>query len=229
MHGSRLARRDLLRAQVLLDRDRVVGAALDRRVVGDDHALAAADPADAGDDAGARDGVVAVLAVHPGRGQRAQLEERAARGRAAGRPGRGPAACRGRCASSRAASRPPCRTPRQPLAQLVDELLHLRCHTHEPPRRWLTIANHASPTALRWRDEALGKEPERLGDHVRGTGPPDLVHRVTTSEEQAVDPGQQRDNCLVLIFGTHPRRCRGGSRGTASDALGGPAPRLACC
>ena len=32
--------RDLLRAQVLLDGHRVVGAALDRRVVGDDHALA---------------------------------------------------------------------------------------------------------------------------------------------------------------------------------------------
>ena len=40
-----------LRAQVLLDRDRVVGAALDGRVVGDHHDLAAADPADAGDDA----------------------------------------------------------------------------------------------------------------------------------------------------------------------------------
>ena len=67
----------LLRAQVLLDRDRVVGAALDGGVVGDDHALAARDPADAGDDAGRGDGVAAVV-VHPGRGQRAQLEERAA-------------------------------------------------------------------------------------------------------------------------------------------------------
>ena len=36
--------RDLLRPQVLLDRHRVVGAALDGRVVGDDHALAPADP-----------------------------------------------------------------------------------------------------------------------------------------------------------------------------------------
>ena len=36
--------RDLLRAQVLLHRHRVVGAALDRGVVGDDHALAAATP-----------------------------------------------------------------------------------------------------------------------------------------------------------------------------------------
>ena len=36
--------RDLLRAQMLLDRDRVVGAAFDRRVVGDDHALASRTP-----------------------------------------------------------------------------------------------------------------------------------------------------------------------------------------
>ena len=43
--------RDLLRAQVLLHRDRIVGAALDRRVVGDDQHLAARHAADAGDDA----------------------------------------------------------------------------------------------------------------------------------------------------------------------------------
>ncbi len=67
--------RDGLRAQVLLDRHRVVGAALDRRVVGDHHDLAAADPADAGDDAGGRH----AAAVHVVRRQRAQLEERAAR------------------------------------------------------------------------------------------------------------------------------------------------------
>ena len=45
---------DLLGAQVLLDGHRVVRAALDGGVVGDDHALAAADPADAGDDPGGR-------------------------------------------------------------------------------------------------------------------------------------------------------------------------------
>ena len=43
--------RDLLRAQVLLDRHRVVGAALHRRVVGDDHAFLPVDAADAGDHA----------------------------------------------------------------------------------------------------------------------------------------------------------------------------------
>ena len=45
---------DLLRAQVLLDGDRVVGAALHRRVVGDDQHFAARDAADAGDEPGAR-------------------------------------------------------------------------------------------------------------------------------------------------------------------------------
>ena len=65
---------DVLGAQVLLHRDRVVGAALDRGVVGDDHALAAHDPADAGDDAGARHLVV----VHAVRGELRQLQERRA-------------------------------------------------------------------------------------------------------------------------------------------------------
>ena len=51
--ARRLLKRDLLRAEVLLDRHREVGAALDRRVVGDDDDLAPADPADAGDDPGA--------------------------------------------------------------------------------------------------------------------------------------------------------------------------------
>ena len=67
--------RDLLRAQVLLDRHRVVRAALDGRVVGDDDAGRALDPADAGDDAGAR----GVVVVQAGGGERAQLQERGAR------------------------------------------------------------------------------------------------------------------------------------------------------
>jgi hypothetical protein len=44
--------RDLLRAEVLLDRERVVRAALHGRVVRDDHALAALDDTDPGDDPG---------------------------------------------------------------------------------------------------------------------------------------------------------------------------------
>jgi hypothetical protein len=64
--------RDLLRPQVLLHRDRVVGAALDRGVVGDDHAAPARHHADPGDDARGR----RVAAVHAVRGERGQLEER---------------------------------------------------------------------------------------------------------------------------------------------------------
>ena len=67
--------RDLLRAQVLLHGERVVRAALHRRVVRDDHALAALDDADAGDDPGRRR--VAVVEL-PG-GERVQLEERRSR------------------------------------------------------------------------------------------------------------------------------------------------------
>ena len=66
--------RDFLRAQVLLHRHRIVGAALHRRVVGDDHAFAAGHPADARDDACGGN----VAAVHAVRGQRRQLEDRRA-------------------------------------------------------------------------------------------------------------------------------------------------------
>ncbi len=66
---------DLLGAQVLLDRDRVVGAALHRGVVGDDHALAPGHPADAGDDARRGHGVV-VDAVG---GELRELEKRRSR------------------------------------------------------------------------------------------------------------------------------------------------------
>ena len=73
--GQAVVERDLLRPQVLLHRERIVGAALDRRVVGDDQHLAAGHPADAGDQAGA--GRVAV--VEPGGRERRDLEERRAR------------------------------------------------------------------------------------------------------------------------------------------------------
>ena len=66
---------DLLRAQVLLHREREVRAALHGRVVRDDHALPALDDADAGDDPGR--GRLAVVQL-PG-GERAELEERGAR------------------------------------------------------------------------------------------------------------------------------------------------------
>ena len=63
---------DLRGPEDLLDRPRVAGAALHRRVVGGDHALDALDDADAGDHAGADREVRAPA------GQRRQLEERRA-------------------------------------------------------------------------------------------------------------------------------------------------------
>jgi hypothetical protein len=66
---------DLLRAQMLLDRHRVVGAALDRRVVGDDHAVGSGDRCDPGHDP--RRG--RVVAIHAVGSQRGELEERRAR------------------------------------------------------------------------------------------------------------------------------------------------------
>ena len=73
--GQTVLARDVLRAQVLLHRHRIVGAALDRGVVADDDAFASRDAADAGDDAGRGD----VVVVHPVGRELRQLEERRAR------------------------------------------------------------------------------------------------------------------------------------------------------
>ena len=90
--GQAVVQRHLLRPQVLLHRHRVVRAALDGRVVGDDDALASRDAADAGDEPapGASSSYMPV-----GR-QRRELEEAGCRGRAACRRGHAAAACRGR-------------------------------------------------------------------------------------------------------------------------------------
>ena len=64
--------RDLLGPKVLLDRHREVGAALDRGVVGDQHALNALDHRDPGHDARSR----RVAVVEAVRGERRKLEER---------------------------------------------------------------------------------------------------------------------------------------------------------
>ena len=66
---------DLLGAQVLLDRHRVVGAAFHGGIVGDDHAFGAFDPADAGDQPGCR----CIVVVHAVGGKLADLEEGRAR------------------------------------------------------------------------------------------------------------------------------------------------------
>ena len=63
---------DLLRAQVLLHRQREVGAALHGRVVRDDDALLTLDDADPGDDPGRRSGALVEV---PG-SERVQLEQR---------------------------------------------------------------------------------------------------------------------------------------------------------
>ena len=94
---------DLLRAQVLLDGERIVGAALHRRVVRHDHAWPPAHPADAGDEPRARQ----IVVVDAMRGERRQLEERRARDRAAhprARRARSLPAC---ACLARAASLPP--------------------------------------------------------------------------------------------------------------------------
>ena len=59
---------------MLLHRHRIVGAALDGGIVGDDDAFAAADAADPGDQARGMD----VAAIETMRGERRQLEERRA-------------------------------------------------------------------------------------------------------------------------------------------------------
>jgi hypothetical protein len=74
--GQPVLRRDLLRAQVLLHREREVRAAFHRGVVAHDHAFHAADAANTRNQAGAGRGVGAVLfLVDVQRGQRTDLEK----------------------------------------------------------------------------------------------------------------------------------------------------------
>ena len=99
-----VVQRDLLRAQVLLDRQREVRAALDRRVVGDDHDLAPVHAPDA-----------RRRSRRPARRRRRGRARRAARAR--GTALRGPAAARrararAACRATRGARRPPARRPR---------------------------------------------------------------------------------------------------------------------
>ncbi len=66
--------RDLLGSQMLLYGHRVIGPALDRRIVGDDHAQSSAHRADPGDDPGGR----CLIVVHPLGSEWGDLEERGA-------------------------------------------------------------------------------------------------------------------------------------------------------
>ena len=70
--GQTVLRCDLLGAQMLLHRHRIICSALDRRVVGDDHDLAAVDKADAGDQPRAMD----VALVHAEGGESADFQKR---------------------------------------------------------------------------------------------------------------------------------------------------------
>ncbi len=72
--GQAILECHILRAQVLPDSDRIVGAALHGRVIGDDHALETIDAADSRDDAARRDPVAVELMP----GELRDLEERRA-------------------------------------------------------------------------------------------------------------------------------------------------------
>jgi hypothetical protein len=71
--GEAILQSDLLGAEVLLDGERIVGAALDSGVVGNNDTFAAVNAANAGDDAGGRHPVVVVALVG---GELREFEER---------------------------------------------------------------------------------------------------------------------------------------------------------
>ena len=73
--GQPILRRNLLGPEVFFDRDRVVGAAFDRGVVGHDHAFPSGNPTDSGNDPRRR----AFVVVHTVGGQRSDLQQWAAR------------------------------------------------------------------------------------------------------------------------------------------------------
>ena len=74
--GQIILRRDVLRAQVFLHRDRIVGAALDGGVVGDNHAFQTLHSADAGNQSARRN---IVIAIHLVTRKLANLEKRCTR------------------------------------------------------------------------------------------------------------------------------------------------------
>ena len=117
--GEPVLARDLLRAQVLLDREREVRAALDRRVVRDDDALATLDDADPRHDSCRR----RLAVVEVPRRECVQLEERRARVDEAVDPlARGQLSA-GAMSLDRLLA-PAARDLRRPFAELRDELLH---------------------------------------------------------------------------------------------------------
>ena len=161
-----VVQRHLLRAQVLLDRQREVRAALDRRVVGDDDDLAPVHAADAGDDPG-RGRVAVVEAV---RGHRRQLEQRRAGVEQALRRARARAACRARGGARRRRAPPPARTRSQLRSEVVDQRAMRRLVGGEG------LAAGASPRAeddahVRGAWRPVGAVEPRAGGHVAGSAP----------------------------------------------------------
>ena len=148
MHGQAVLLGDFLRAEVLLHRQREVRAALDRGVVRDDHALAALDDADAGDDPRRRRLVV----VHAPGGERGQLEEC----RIGVAEAVDPLARRELAARAVAFERflpASCGDGGRALAKLGDELLH----AGPPPREHVGVEFH------RRCEHGHRQEPNRLG------------------------------------------------------------------
>ena len=140
--GQAVLQRDLLRPQMLLDRHRVVGAALHRRVVGDDHAFLPRDPADAGD--------------HPGgRAPRRRTCRRRRAGRSRGR------ASRGRAGRRRARAAAACRAPRGARRDLAS-----------PPRAISAALARRSSTCCWRAAALLRKSSERVSmrEGIAGMG-----------------------------------------------------------
>ena len=180
---------DLLRAQVLLDRQRQVGAPLDGGVVGDDHAGAPLDDADPGDDPGR--GRLALVDV-PG-GERLELQEGARPGRRAGRSAHGPAACPAPGAARaprrcRPARRAPCgraarrRAPPSARAGARTRLRSGRSVSSARPSRW----RHRIPAELLWSGD--GRSPASPGADPRGRAPRRLPERARARPDRGQAP-----------------------------------------
>ena len=110
--GQPVLQRDLLGPQMLLHRQRIIGTALDRGVIGHDDAFAALDPADAGDDPGGRHHFI----VDTMGSELGELEERRAGIQQQSRRAGGARACRGRDGAPWLSPRRPSRSGRPACA-----------------------------------------------------------------------------------------------------------------
>ena len=172
--GQPVDPRHVLRTQMLLHRQRIVGAALHRGVVDHDHAFAARDPADAGDHPGRRH----LAAIHAVRRELAQLQER--------RPGveqslqplaRQQLAARGVLGTSRRITAQ--RRARDLRPQIGDHRLHLRgvrakgiaarVQAGLKNAHWPSVPPLISPTALPARRPMLHSSSTAREEEWRST------------------------------------------------------------